>query len=64
LEKLLKNIYKNAKSQVVVNDFLTNHISIKRSARQGYPLNMTLFVLYIEPFRLMIDEMIGGIQTG
>jgi Reverse transcriptase (RNA-dependent DNA polymerase) len=62
--ELLKNIYKNAKSQVVVNGFLTNQIQIKRSVRQGCPLSMILFVMYIEPLLLMIDEMIEGIQIG
>jgi len=61
---LMKNLYKNAKSLILVNGFLTNQIPIKRSVRQGCPLSMVLFVLYIEPLLLMIDETIRGVQIG
>jgi exonuclease III len=62
--ELLKNLYKNAKSQVLVNGFLTNQIPINRSVRQGCPLSMVLFVLYIEPLLKMINEVISGEQIG
>jgi Reverse transcriptase (RNA-dependent DNA polymerase) len=61
---LLKNLYKNAKSQILVNGFLSNQIPIKKSVRQGCPLSMVLFVLYIEPLLRMIDAVINGIQIG
>jgi Reverse transcriptase (RNA-dependent DNA polymerase) len=62
--ELLKNLYKNAKSRILVNGFLTNNISIKRSVRQGCPLSMVLFVLYIEPLLKMLNEVISGELIG
>ena len=41
-------------------DFLTDPISITFSVRQGDPLSMVLFLLYIEPLALRLQEMLGG----
>jgi Reverse transcriptase (RNA-dependent DNA polymerase) len=54
----------NATSQVLVNGFLSKEISIKKSVRQGCPLSMVLFVLYIEPLLRAIDNEIEGVELG
>jgi Reverse transcriptase (RNA-dependent DNA polymerase) len=59
---VLKNLYKNATSRVLVNGFLSNDIKIRRSVRQGCPLSMVLFVLYIEPLLKSIDLEIEGLE--
>lgn len=57
----LKYIYQNASSRILVNGFLTNEINIDSSVRQGCPLSMILFVLYIEPLLRKIADNIAGI---
>jgi Reverse transcriptase (RNA-dependent DNA polymerase) len=61
---IVKNLYMNATSQVLVNGFLSKEISIKKSVRQGCPLSMVLFVLYIEPLLKAIDNEIEGVELG
>lgn len=51
----LKVLYKNAKSRILINGFLTSEININCSVRQGCPLSMILFVLYIASFEEDID---------
>lgn len=56
----LKRLYKNATSQILFNGFLTPAIRILSSVRQGCPLSMALFALYIEPLVRMLYENIFG----
>lgn len=45
----VKKLYVHASSRVLYNGFLSKEFKIKASVRQGCPLSMLLFVLYIEP---------------
>lgn len=45
----LQRLYKNANSKILFNGFSTSSFPIRSSVRQGYPLSMALFVLYIKP---------------
>lgn len=57
---LLKQLYRNASSQVLVNGFLTASFKIARSVRQGCPLSMLLFSLYLVPLiRRLHDNLVG-----
>lgn len=56
----IKNVYKIASSKVLVNGFLTDEIKIKNSVRQGCPLSMVLFTLYIEPLIREISNNVAG----
>lgn len=56
----LKNLYYDASSKITFNGFLTNDIAIRSSVRQGCPISMALFVLYIEPLIRMISDNIRG----
>ena len=56
----LKRLYKNATSKVLFNGFLTNAFPIETSVRQGCPLSMALFCLYIEPLVRMLYDAVGG----
>lgn len=56
----LKKLYKNATSKVLFNGFLTNSFRIESSVRQGCPLSMALFCLYIEPLIRMLHDAVGG----
>lgn len=56
----IQNLYKHASSKILFNGFLTNTILILNSVRQGCPLSMALFALYIEPLiRLIYDNVQG-----
>jgi hypothetical protein len=57
----IQRLYAKASSRVLYNGFLTPEIKIGRSVRQGCPLSMVLFVLYIEPLIREIDENILGV---
>lgn len=57
----IKNLYANATSKVLFNGFLTEDIRILSSVRQGCPLSMILFILYIEPLLREIDDGIAGV---
>lgn len=64
LINVLKCIYSEASSKVLVNGHLTGEIKIKKSVRQGCPLSMVLFVLYIEPLLCGINRKVEGCQLG
>lgn len=57
----LKQLYRNAASKIIVNGFLTQSFKIGQSVRQGCPLSMMLFSLYIEPLIRHLDKTIKGI---
>jgi ribonuclease HI/exonuclease III len=50
----IKEMYKGAKTQVMVNGFLSNAYNVTRGVRQGDPLSCLLFNLAIEPLAIMI----------
>lgn len=56
----IRNLYCKATSKVLFNGLLTNDIPIKSSVRQGCPLSMALFILYIEPLIRKISNNIKG----
>lgn len=56
----IRNLYKNASSRILFNGFLTNSIRVRSSVRQGCPLSMALFILYIEPLIRMLYESVRG----
>lgn len=56
----IKRLYANASSKVLFNGFLTKAISVQSSVRQGCPLSMSLFILYIEPLIRMLSEGVRG----
>lgn len=56
----IRNLYSKASSRVLFNGFLTNKIAVRSSVRQGCPLSMALFILYIEPLiRMLYDNVMG-----
>lgn len=46
----IKNLYNNAYSRLQINRDTSNVINIRCSVRQGCPMSMLLFVLYLQPF--------------
>lgn len=46
---LLATIWSRSFSKILINGHLTQEFQIKRSVRQGDPLSMHLFVLYLQP---------------
>lgn len=49
LIKLLELIWSQSYSRILINGHLSEEIKISRSVRQGDPLSMHLFVLYLQP---------------
>lgn len=61
LIECIQRLYSKATSRVLYNGFLTQEIKIRSSVRQGCPLSMLLFVLYVEPLIRMIDQSVLGV---
>lgn len=60
----IKNMYAKASSTVLVNGYLTKSFNIGKSVRQGCPLSMALFVIYLEPLiRKLADTTLSGIKV-
>lgn len=60
----LKNIYAIASSRIQVNGFLSRTFKIKTSVRQGCPLSMLLFAVYLDPFIRLCNFSLKGLQIG
>jgi len=52
----IRTLYKDISSRNLVNGLLTDSYSVFKSVRQGCPLSMILFVIYLEPFFRAIKE--------
>ena len=61
---LVKLLYTDVESRVLVNGYISNEFPVQRSVRQGCSLSPLLYVLSIEPFahRIRTDPMIKGIS--
>ena len=55
--ELIKKIMKNSFSRILINGNLTDEIQIQRSVRQGDPISMHLFVLYMQPLINKIEQI-------
>ena len=65
--KWIKVLYGNASTQIRINGYLTNNIPLRRGLRQGCPLSMLLYVIYIELLALQLRKnpnLIGFIVGG
>lgn len=56
---LLDNIAARSTSQIMINGKLSQSFPIQRSVRQGDPLSMTLFVLYLHPLLRKLEQVCG-----
>ena len=54
--KWIKVLYSNASTQIKINGFLTNKIPLRRGLRQGCPLSMMLYVIFIELLALQLRK--------
>lgn len=59
LVQLLARIRNLSSSRLLVNGHLSPSFSIERSVRQGDPLSMHLFVLYLHPLLQRIEHVCG-----
>lgn len=53
---MIKKIYQEAKSKILVNGALTSEIPLERGIRQGCPLSMTLYAICIDPLARKIEN--------
>jgi hypothetical protein len=58
----LKRIYRNATSTLHMNGYRSRKIRIDSSMRQGCPLSMTLFTLYINLLLVALDKKLAGVR--
>ena len=62
IQNLIKAIYGNSFSQVIVNGHLTAKFPLRRGVRQGCPLSMLLFSIVAEPLIRRITQKISGLE--
>ena len=55
-------LHEGASTRFILN-FLTKPIKVLFSIRQGDPLSMLLYIIYIEPLLMMIDRMTKGLSV-
>ena len=55
-------LHEGATTRFILN-FLTDPISVLFSIRQGDPLSMILYIIYIEPMLMMIKKMTKGLSV-
>ncbi|XP_062558021.1 uncharacterized protein LOC134222893 [Armigeres subalbatus] len=59
LISLLSNIASRSTSRLLINGHLSRSFEITRSVRQGDPLSMHLFVLYLHPLVCRLEQVCG-----
>ena len=60
--KWILMLHEGATTRFILN-FLTNPIQVLFSIRQGDPLKMILYIIYIEPLLMMIKRMTRGLNV-
>jgi hypothetical protein len=58
----IKTFYENANSKVFINNEFGENIYLKMGVRQGCPLSMYLYILFIDPFLKFIKKKINSTQ--
>jgi Reverse transcriptase (RNA-dependent DNA polymerase) len=58
--ELLKKIMENSHSKILINGRLSPEIKISSSVRQGDPLSMTLFAIYINTVLQKLKQICNG----
>lgn len=64
LIRWIKVLYNDVRSSVIVNNHISDPITLQRGVRQGCSLSPLLYVLCLEPFAIKIreDEQISGVK--
>lgn len=57
---LLARIAERSHSRLLVNGHLSPRFPIERSVRQGSPISMAIFVIYLHPFLHQLERRIGS----
>jgi hypothetical protein len=58
------SLYNNAQSRLDINGHIKGDIPIHCSIRQGCPLSSILYASVINPFLILLNTHLRGIQTG
>lgn len=61
--RCLEKVYLVGASRLNINGKLTSSLKIERSVRQGCPLSMPLFALYLTPLLTKLEQRIRGVMT-
>lgn len=63
--KAIERIYKNTENEVIVGEGITDRFRTKRGVRQGCPLSVLLFLIYLEDLEERWKRKnVGGIVIG
>ena len=61
--KVIKNMYKNAKSQVSVKNALSDTFPCQVGVRQGENLSPLLFALFLNDFKIFLSDKYQGLKS-
>jgi hypothetical protein len=53
---LVRNLYSDASTRILINGFLSDPIHVRRGVRQGDPLSCLLFIIAIEPLATLLRK--------
>jgi len=62
--KWIQTLYEDSKIRVILNGKLGNEINMGRGIKQGCPLAMYLYIIYIEPLVINLQNNLKGIKIG
>ncbi len=58
----IKTLYRGARATVIVNGNIGDGIEFERGIKQGCPLSMYLYIIYIEPLIKIIKRNVAGLR--
>ena len=62
--KAIRSLYEGAISKVALNGRHTGDIALRSGVKQGCPLSPYLFILYVEPLMLQLQNHLDGVRIG
>ena len=60
----IKSMYGEAASSIEIHGHVSGLIPIHSSVRQGCPMSMLLFALYVDPLLRILDQKLPGMRIG
>jgi hypothetical protein len=60
--QVIKTLYENTVAKVLVNGVLSNEIKLGRGVRQGCPLAMYLYIIFLEPLLRQLKNVLPEIK--
>jgi len=60
----IQTLYESSSQRIILNGKMGGKITLERGIKQGCPLAMYLYIIYIEPLHIKIQNTLKGIKIG